>query len=60
MVLCPNVREHSLEMQVETRCFLVIVWPLFCSAQPAVGKGSRPGPSPAEHSGALRLRTSRA
>ena len=42
MVLCRNVREHSLEMQVETRCFLVIVGPLSAVLSQLWGRGPDP------------------
>lgn len=41
-MLCRNVRDRSLEMQVETRCFLVIVGPLSAVLSQLWGRGSDP------------------
>lgn len=42
MVLCPNVRERSMKMQVETRCFLVTVGLLSAVLCQLWGRGPDP------------------
>jgi len=42
IVLCPNIREHSLEMRVETECFLVTVGLLSAVLSQLWGRGPDP------------------